>query len=153
MNKEIERIIDLLKRTTDGYAWHGPDIRTVLDDVSLVQAVLRINGGHSIAELIHHITMWRIFAIKKLQGEDSFDITLESNFKRIESVSEEEWKELLDNLRHSQEALIHELSERNDSLLDEQVPGRSYNFYVLLQGIIQHDIYHLGQMVFLKKGS
>ena len=59
----------------------------------------------------------------------------------------------MDNLRHSQEALIHELSERNDSLLDEQVPGRSYNFYVLLQGIIQHDIYHLGQMVFLKKGS
>lgn len=151
MRTELDRIIDLLERTTAGDAWHGPNINGVLSDVSLVQAVVRINGSHSIAELVQHITMWRIFAIKKLQGDASFDITLESNFKHIKSVTEKEWEGLLTNLKHSQETLIKELGGKDDSILSEMVPGRDYNFYVLLQGIIQHDVYHLGQMVFLKK--
>jgi hypothetical protein len=33
------------------------------------------------------------------------------------------------------------------------VPGRTYNFYHLFQGMIQHAVYHGGQIALLKKGS
>src|ERR1041384_7534740 len=32
------------------------------------------------------------------------------------------------------------------------VPGTPYNVYFLLHGVIQHDLYHAGQIALLKKG-
>jgi len=35
--------------------------------------------------------------------------------------------------------------------LEEITPGTSYSNYVLLHGVIQHDLYHAGQIALLKK--
>ena len=52
----------------------------------------------------------------------------------------------------SQEELITELEKRQeDEFLDEIVPGRAYDYYTMLHGIIQHDLYHCGQIAILKK--
>ena len=52
----------------------------------------------------------------------------------------------------SQEELITELEKReDDEFLEEIVPGREYDFYTMLHGILQHDLYHSGQISILKK--
>ncbi len=38
-----------------------------------------------------------------------------------------------------------------DERLGETVPGRNYAFYNLFHGIVQHSIYHGGQIAILKK--
>jgi hypothetical protein len=41
-----------------------------------------------------------------------------------------------------------------DSRLQAQVPGKSeryYNFYYMFSGIVQHELYHAGQIALLKK--
>ena len=43
------------------------------------------------------------------------------------------------------------LKEGDEALLDEKPKGQEYSFYFLLQGILHHDLYHLGQIALLKK--
>jgi hypothetical protein len=43
-----------------------------------------------------------------------------------------------------------------DSRLAEQVPGKTenyYNFYYMFSGIVQHELYHAGQIALLKKAA
>ncbi|MBS1653770.1 MAG: hypothetical protein JSU05_02905 [Bacteroidetes bacterium] len=46
--------------------------------------------------------------------------------------------------------IIEALENKDDSFLDEIVDSRKYNFRFLINGLIQHDIYHAGQLIFLK---
>jgi hypothetical protein len=38
-----------------------------------------------------------------------------------------------------------------DERLDDTVSGKGYSIYVMLHGVIQHDLYHAGQIALLKK--
>ena len=40
---------------------------------------------------------------------------------------------------------------RGDARLQDTVPGRQYDFYYLFHGIVQHSLYHGGQIAMLKK--
>ena len=35
--------------------------------------------------------------------------------------------------------------------LGAPVPGHDYSYYVMLHGIVQHDVYHAGQIALIKK--
>ncbi len=155
-NDELLRIIDLLNTTYEGEeAWHGPSVAEVMRDVTPDMAGLRLSPNtHTIAELIFHMTSWRIFAVKKMQADEKFDIlTPEKNFGQFpEKIDDFEWEALQMELSLSQEELVNELDKRDDDeFLEEIVPGRSYTYYDLLHGIINHDLYHAGQVQILKK--
>ncbi|WP_128543589.1 DinB family protein [Larkinella soli] len=154
-NDELIRIIDLLNTTYEGEeAWHGPSLVEVLRGVSPEMAGRRLTPNtHSIAELVFHITSWRIFGVKKMQGDGEFDIkTPEKNFGSLQVIDDFEWEALQMELSLSQEELVNELDKRDDDeFLEDIVPGRDYTYYDLLHGIINHDTYHAGQISLIKK--
>lgn len=39
----------------------------------------------------------------------------------------------------------------DEARLRNTVPGRDYNFYFLFHGVVQHSLYHAGQIALLKK--
>jgi len=47
--------------------------------------------------------------------------------------------------------LVTLMDNLTDALLGKQVADREYNYRFLLNGIVQHDIYHLGQIAYVKK--
>jgi len=47
--------------------------------------------------------------------------------------------------------IIRLLEAPSEKLLDEKVDYRDYNFRHLLNGLVQHNIYHLGQIAYVKK--
>jgi hypothetical protein len=61
------------------------------------------------------------------------------------------WHEALKALQETQEQLIQLLNHIPDSKLQEKVPGREFKFYVMLHGLIHHDVYHAGQIAQLYK--
>ncbi|TDB67076.1 DinB family protein [Arundinibacter roseus] len=154
--EEILRIIDLLNDTYESeQAWHGPSLVEVLRDVTPKKADKRIvPNTHTIAELVFHITTWRIFAVRKLQGDAAFDVnTKEKNWKKFTFFDDFEWETLQMELSLSQEELISELEKKtSDAFLEDIVPGRDYTFYTLLHGLVNHDMYHAGQISLIKKG-
>jgi hypothetical protein len=93
------------------------------------------------------MTAWRTFTIKKLEGDSEFDIeTDEMNFP-----SSNDWELTLQGIKESQNKLLLLLESISEEKISEMVPGRKYNFQTLLHGVIQHDIYHLGQIQLIKK--
>ncbi|HEV7349520.1 DinB family protein [Telluribacter sp.] len=153
--EETLRIIDLINDTYESeQAWHGPSVVEVLRGVSPRMAESKLTSNtHSIAEIIFHMTTWRIFAVRKLQGDAAFDITTkEKNWKTFPIVDELEWETLQMELSLSQEELVSEIEKKkDDSYLEEIVPGRDYTYYTMIHGLIQHDLYHAGQISLLKK--
>lgn len=150
----INRYIRELKSVFEGSPWYGDPVRTVLAGID-GEAPFRhpIPGGHSMAELLAHIIVWRLLPARRLSGDQVYAVTEEENFnwKRIDPDPHTAWKSLLAALEASQEELLESLSAAGDDLLSQKVPGKSYSFEELITGVIQHDIYHLGQIALLKK--
>jgi uncharacterized damage-inducible protein DinB len=153
--EELLRIIDLLNDTYESEeAWYGPSVVESLRDITPKLAEMRLSANtHSIAEIVYHMTTWRIFTVRKLQGDAEFDIkTQDKDWKKFPVVDEFEWEALQMELSLSQEELISELEKiENDSFLEEFVPGREYSYYTLIHGVMQHDVYHTGQIGLIKK--
>ncbi len=148
MQSEIQHILSLLKSTFEKNAWYGPSVKEVLSDITPELAALRINNTHSIIELVAHMTAWRIFTVKKLEGDVDYKVSKELNFPTPSN-----WETVVNNLYESQAKLTGAIQQFDSSLLHHPVPNSSYGytFFTLLQGIIHHDIYHIGQIMLIKK--
>jgi uncharacterized damage-inducible protein DinB len=151
---ESSRIADQLRRAFDGEAWHGPSVLEVLKGVDAQQASRRPPGDlHSIWEIVRHIHVWDDAAIRRMAGE-VVQPTGEADWPKIINLSEKAWKETLANLTRTHKQLIKQVEAMPDERLNQQVPGKKpdfYNFYYMLHGIAQHELYHAGQIAILKK--
>lgn len=123
----------------------------ILNHVDAVKAFQSTSHIHRICELVQHITTWRIFAIKKLDGDQNYDVSQEENWKEATNQNESAWKIILAELDDSQEKLLEKLEAFSDQNLDEVVPGKAYSYYTLIHGVIQHDLYHLGEIALLSR--
>lgn len=148
MERELKHLIKMLQHTYEKNAWHGPAVKEVLENVSADDAHKRLPNSHSIIELVAHMTAWRIFVVKKLQGNSEYKVTDDMNFP-----APTDWGKVVEELDASQARLIQELKGFDSSKLYEPVPHGSYNynFHTLLHGIIHHDLYHAGQIALIKK--
>ncbi len=145
MNQEIKKIIARFKRLNDSQPWFGKSINSSLESYRLPLLSDTSLYVKSIIEIAAHMYQWRMFVIKKLEEEEDFDIELDS-VKDWPDTSDLSWEDIKSNLSVSSDELIECLQGKDDAFLDSIVPGKRYNFRFLIEGIMQHDIYHLGQM-------
>ena len=151
---EAARIADQLRRAFSGDAWHGDSLFEILDGVTATQAAARpIPHAHTIWELVLHIAAWD-GAVRRRLGGESLTLTDEQNFPPVRDTSESAWRKTLEHVRRVHDELVQAVSESPDTRLTEQVPGKEgahYNFYYMLHGVVQHELYHAGQIALLKK--
>lgn len=148
----LNNLVNLLNAGFHGGAWHGPSLLELTKGLRVKEAAYKAGNIHTIAELIYHITSWRLFALKKIQGDAHYNIENEKmNFGEIDKVDEFELETLMMELTLSQDELTKALESKDDTFLAEIVPGAEYTYDTLLHGIIQHDIYHSGQIAIIKK--
>lgn len=143
---ETSNIELLLENTFRGPAWHGPSVLEALENISEPVALRKGSNTHSIIELVAHMTTWRNFVTKRLNGDSTYEVSEAENFP-----SANDWATALNNLNQSQANLLATLKTFPAGKLFSIVPTRKYDFYTMLHGIIQHDIYHTGQIILLKK--
>jgi len=150
--KEIGRIVDQLNKAFDGRAWHGPSVMKLLSDVGADQAAARpLEGRHTIWELVLHIAAWKDVVRRVLMGEKMISLSDEENWSSVKSTGEAAWRHVVGELERVQKDLVEAVSGFSEARLDETVPGASYSFYSMLHGVIQHDLYHAGQMAILRR--
>ena len=153
--EETKRILDQLKCAYEGEAWHGPPLRDILADVTAKQAAAHpLPNAHSIWELVLHIAAWENAARNVLDGLP-INVPPEENFPTISDTSEAAWQDALTTLEtvhHGLRAAIARSTDADlDTVVDNKDTGRRYSVYCLLHGVVQHDLYHAGQIVMLKK--
>lgn len=140
----------------DGEPCYGDAVMKKLININPEVANMQpLPSFNSIAKIVQHMINWRIFAIKKMQGDEAFDIRQndENDWIEVHIDSQEDWNLLIYKLRSTQLEIIELISSKSENFLDEKVSGRDYNFSFLLSGIVQHDVYHLGQIALIKKWS
>jgi len=149
---EIERITDQLKRAFEGPAWSGLSVSEALADVTAEQAFARpVSNAHSIAELAQHVGTWERAIRRIIEGEGEFTVTDDENFPTATDTSEASWKAMIQDLVKGHLALRSAVAAFDGRRLDEVPVGARSTAYVLLHGVVQHDLYHAAQIILLKK--
>ncbi len=155
MSNAKSNLFTTYQEVFNGNPWYGDAVMKKLEslDHNHVNKVPDFMT-HSIAMIVQHMISWRRFAIEKLNGNVAFDIQVNStvDWGETEISNETEWKELLHQLQETQHEIIGFLNKMdNEEILKTQTSGRNYDFEFLFYGIIQHDIYHLGQIAIVNK--
>ena len=150
---EIDRILDQLKRAFEGNAWHGPSLKELLIGVTAAQAHARpLENGHTIYELVRHIAVWEDVGRRRLEGDPAeVPISSPEDWPPGDDASEAAWEQAKDALERGHQTLVDAISRVPESRLDEPILEGKSSVYVTLHGVIQHDLYHAGQIAILKK--
>ncbi len=155
MNTECYRIAYALASAINGEAWYGDSLRKILDNVTAKQAEARpIPKAHSIWELVLHVEAWVKFCLGAVQGKPIPPwpaMPKEQDWPPVIETGEGGWTQAVSSFFSTHLQLVEALKTLSDDRLEATVPGRSYNFYHLFQGMIQHAVYHGGQIALLKK--
>ena len=144
-------IAEQLRRAFEGEAWHGPAMLELLQDVDAARAAARrVPEAHSIWELVLHVAVWDAVACRRLAGEKC-QPTGAANFPPMPKPSEAAWRKAVAQAKRAHEVLVKTVAALPESRLRERVPGKKYDFYFMLHGVAQHELYHAGQIAIMKK--
>ena len=146
--REIERILDQLNRSWGGPSWTGVDIGPLLEGITDAQARAHpIPGAHSIIEVAAHMSTWMDATAHRLAGDER-ELTTEEDWR---DVTQMPWAGAIEEMTSAISRLSDAIARLSVDDLDKKVAGRKYTIYVLLHGVIQHNLYHAGQIAILKK--
>jgi uncharacterized damage-inducible protein DinB len=152
-NSEPARIADQLRRAYEGDAWHGPALLELLEGVDARTAAAKpLANVHSIWELLLHTAVWDEATLQRLAGRVC-QPTGDANFPPVKEPTEAAWRKAVAEAKRTHDTLVKTVEGLPDSRLRDQVPGKDYNFYHLLHGVVQHELYHAGQIAILKKAQ
>ncbi|MCC9066554.1 DinB family protein [Flavobacterium piscisymbiosum] len=148
---ESKRVSNLYQSIYNGNPWLEVTLANTLENVTAEQAYRKINPNlNTIWEIVNHLIQWRRNILRRVQGE--IITTPDHNyFVPILDSSEASWEQSLQSLAKSQEMWNACLNDFNDADFEKIDQNNNHNFYEDIHGIIQHDVYHLGQIVILKK--
>lgn len=158
MSSEAERLTDQLTRAFDGDPWYGAPLLKILEGVDAAQASRRpIPGAHTIWELVLHLAAWKSEVLARLRGRPAQEPD-EGDWPTPAGDDEAAWRAALARLRTVHAALVREVAVAPDGRLDAAVQdarnpplGTGLTQWQTLHGVIQHDVYHTGQISLLKK--
>ena len=153
MQNEINLLIEQLNDSYEGDPWFGRNVKALLSEVDEETAFVKLNGQHSILELLWHMCTWREFTINRLHPSSDVDLHHfeKMDWRELDHSNRALWSEGLARLDETQSELLALLQQQEDAILGQNVRERNYPYRKLLTGIIQHDIYHLGQIAFITK--
>jgi uncharacterized damage-inducible protein DinB len=148
---DLERIADQLRRAYDGDAWHGTPLRRLVVDVTPERAAAHpIPSAHSIWELVHHVTAWHRIVTRRLTGE-VVEPSPSEDWPAVADTDGAAWRAAIASLDQSVEQLAATVLRLEPGALGRPVAGRTADAYVTLHGVIQHTLYHAGQIAVLKR--
>jgi len=155
MSTECSHIADELASAINGEAWYGNSLREILGDLTAEQAQrYPIPNAHSTWELLLHVEAWVRFALGAIEGQPIPPwpaMPVELDWPPVANTSDGAWKLAMESLFAHHMKLVEKIKAFSDERLEATVPGRTYNFYRLFHSVLQHAIYHAGQIALLKK--
>jgi uncharacterized damage-inducible protein DinB len=155
LKSDFDALRDDLRQVYDGEPWHGSPIAAVLKGVDAETAARRsIPRGHTIWELVLHMTVWTREVASRVRGNDAADPP-EDWPRQPAKFTEKDWRAAMDSLRDAHTEMVRAVDDlKPDDLVrivSDHRPSaeirRSVGSHI--RGLIQHDTYHLGQISLL----
>jgi uncharacterized damage-inducible protein DinB len=153
----------LREQLRKGYSddpWHGPDTTSLLADVTAEEAAAHpVAGAHSVWEIVLHMTAWQNEVRRRLGGKQP-DLPEEGDWPEPGEISTAAWRRDRERLGESLDELLHALAglteadlERAGGSLSDRDPvlGTGVTHRDMVNGLVQHNAYHSGQLALLRK--
>ncbi len=152
MNYLLPYIIQQYKDVQNGTLWIGSTIGSKLNQIDEQMVFTRpLESLHSIAEIISHLTLWRKETILKIQtGKGSKTDDCAENWLPNDQLEPKGWHRIKSEYDDTLIALIALLDSKDDAFLEEKYYDTDfkghYPYRFIIDGMLHHDLYHLGQL-------
>ena len=145
-------VLTLIDEAYDKKAWHGPNLRGSIRQVSAQQAVWRPRPGrHNIAEIALHCAYWKYAVRRRILGgkRGLFPLKGSDWFALPATLSNRQWRDYVALLDDEHRALRDAVAAAPESQLSKASRGKREPA-AHVYGIAMHDTYHAGQVRIIK---
>lgn len=144
----------LARVVEEGYgpgAWHGPDLKAALTDVSSKLAFWRpAPGRHNIAEIALHHAFFVRSVVAQLSGQPPKPFIVEGeDWFALSESGRLTWADVLGVVESQQNALAATVANLGSGRL--RPPAGDVKPFDLVLGITCHAIYHAGQVQLIRR--
>jgi hypothetical protein len=150
----IELLLRLIDQAYDHRSWHGPNLRGSIRGLEPETAAWRpAPDRHCIWEIVVHAAYWKYVVRRRLLGEKrgSFPLKGSNWFHRPLQLTAAAWQEDVALLEQTHRTLREAIAGLAADRVDWTRPGSTVSNFELVSGIAAHDVYHAGQIQYLKR--
>ena len=149
----IQQIIHHLETVLNCEPWYGRSIYSLLEEAGKSDVYKKPGGvNHSMMELLYHMETWATYTLSVIKEEPLSQIkSIESLDWRTIEPKDHRWENGLAQFKSINQEIIDLLNTKEDHFLDQVLDDKNYSFRFLLNGMIDHHIYHAGQIAYVKK--
>ncbi|MFG0330370.1 MAG: DinB family protein [Phycisphaerales bacterium] len=151
---ETDRIVQQLKQAVEGESWTGPALYDLLRRIDATTAAARpLPGANSIWTLVRHLAATNDLVRRRIDGGPHADrVPAELDFPPPpEHPTAEDWRRTVLEFKASELELRDAISGFDESRLDEPLMPGGTTAYNNFHGVVQHILYHTGQIALLRK--
>jgi uncharacterized damage-inducible protein DinB len=140
-----------LKNVLWGQPWYGNSVYVTLTGITFESALKRPPGGaHTIAEIVLHMISWTEEVIDRI-NEKPASLPLGGDWPDPGEFDELKWNLYLDDLKLVNNNLLRAIQDFpeekwQEQIIDERNEEPIVTYAEMVRGLIQHHIYHQGQI-------
>ncbi|OOQ60608.1 DinB family protein [Mucilaginibacter pedocola] len=147
-----------LQSILSGDPWYGPNTYSIIDSITFEDAYEMPPGAvHSIAGILLHMLGWAQEVTQRMQGQPAGEPAA-GDWPNPGNPDEDKWQQLKDNFKLANvtlQSVINSLpadkwdAPTNDTR--DPAMGTGVTYRQLIEGLIQHHIYHSGQLALMNR--
>jgi len=152
----VALLLEILDQAFDRRAWHGTTLRGSVRGLLADKVIWRPGPRrHCIWEIVLHTAYWKYAARRSLTGTKRGAFPRSgSDWPRLpKHPSESAWEADVALLMEQHELLREAVAAFPPARLDRKPRGGTWSFREKIHGVAAHDLYHAGQIQFLKRLS
>jgi uncharacterized damage-inducible protein DinB len=155
----VEFLLDQLERGHSGDPWHGPSRASLLEDLTAAEARWTPPSGvHSIWQLVLHMTAWTREVTRRVRAGEARDPEM-GDWPPLPSPADATaWRAAVRalndahvELRESVRALDATRLTTTVGDMRDRALGTGVSVAQTINGLVQHDAYHCGQIAVVKR--
>ena len=152
-----EQLKEELEKVLYGNPWYGANVYDIIDNVSFEAAYEKPPGSvHNIAGIVLHMLSWTEEAMDRLNGLNA-QLPSSGDWPDPGTPDEQKWQNYVDDLKLVNVNLIGIIQnfpeeKWTEPIIDENNrEGGPVTYEEMINGLIQHHIYHSGQIALLNR--
>ena len=153
-----EKLSSQLTNVLSGDPWYGSPVYTIIEGISFEAAYEKPPGSvHNIAEIVLHMVAWTEEVMDRMNGLPS-GLPTSGDWPPIGKPDEQKWQNYVEDLKLVNVNLIGIIQkfpqeQWNEPINDERNRelGTGVTYEELINGLIQHHIYHSAQIALLNR--
>ena len=146
-----KQIVKQFRDVYFGGNWTAVNLKDTVLGLSWREATTKVASLNTIVALVYHMNYYVDLVLKVLKGQplDGHD---KFSFNHPPIQSQEDWDNLLDKVWADANEFANLVEQLPEEKLWQNLAAEKYgNYFRNITGIIEHNHYHLGQIVLIKK--